>query len=76
MNVRNVEEVILSAAGPSWTKVAMVLARVAKAMGGDFVEDGRWETISTRIQELVKNGQLEARGDTTNWRGSEIRRAG
>ena len=68
-----IDEVILSAAGDQWTKVAMVIARAADVFRGDLPPDERCELISKHIETLVADGRLAARGDITNWRHSEIR---
>lgn len=57
-------------------KVAMVLVKVSDAMGGDLLGDEHYEMISNRIEALVKDGRLAARGDTKNWRASEVRLGG
>lgn len=76
MDISRVDEAILTAAGERWTKVAMVIARVAHTVGIDLPEgDERYDVISCRIETLVSAGRLMARGNTKNWRSSEIRRA-
>ncbi len=58
-------------------KVSMVLVKAADAMGlGLPNEDERYEMISARVEALVKDGRLEAQGNTRNWRASEVRLAG
>ena len=75
MNTSRLDEAILFAVGDRWTKVAMVIAKVANAMGGDLATgDEGCEVISEHIQVLVRGGHLEARGNTENWRFSEVRR--
>jgi hypothetical protein len=75
MNIYPLQHTILSALGDRWTKVAMVIARVASATGEDSnVVFGNH--ISHHISALVRDGRLEARGDVTNWRSSEVRRPG
>lgn len=57
-------------------KVAMLLVKTADAMGlGLPNEDEQYETISARVEALVNDGHLEARGNTKNWRASEVRLA-
>jgi hypothetical protein len=74
MNTSKIDSVILSALGDHWTKVAMVIARVADAMSRDLPPgDEGYKVISRRIEALVHDGRLAARGDTKNWRFSEVR---
>lgn len=57
-------------------KVAMVLVKAADATGlGLANDDEHYEVISTRVEALVNDGRLAARGDTKNWRASEVRLA-
>jgi hypothetical protein len=52
----------------------MVIARAADAMSDDSMPaDERCEAISRRIEALVQDGRLTAKGNTKNWRSSEIR---
>jgi hypothetical protein len=75
MNTSRIDEAILLAVGDRWTKVAMVIGRVADAMGTDLPsgDDGH-EVISEHIEVLIRAGRLEAQGNTKNWRFSEVRR--
>jgi hypothetical protein len=71
MNTSRIEDVILFAVGDRWTKVAMVIAKVAHAMGRDLPSgDEGCELISERIEFLIRSGRLEAQGNTKNWRFS------
>jgi Protein of unknown function len=74
MNTARIDSDILSAVGERWTKVAMVIARVANPMSRDLPPgDEGYEVISGRIEALVRDGCLAAQGDTKNWRLSEVR---
>jgi hypothetical protein len=74
MNNVAIDSIILSAVGEHWTKVAMVIVRVADAMSHTLpTGDGDYEVISRRIEALVHDGRLVAQGDTKNWRFSEVR---
>jgi Protein of unknown function len=74
MDTSQIDSFILSAVGEHWTKVAMVIARVADAMSPDLpLEDEGYEEISQRIEALVLDGRLAAQGDTKKWRFSEVR---
>ena len=69
MKTSRLDEAILTAAGKQWAKVAMVIARVAKAVESDLSEgDERCDLIS------VGAGRLMARGNTNDGRASEVRR--
>jgi len=58
-----------------WKKVAMVIIRVADAMGKDSPEgDDGYQLVARRIEALVSEGRLAAQGDIKNWRFSEVRR--
>ena len=66
---------LLAAADGRWKKVAMVISRVADAMGKDLPEgDDGYELVARRIEALVGDGRLAAQGDIKNWRFSEVRR--
>jgi hypothetical protein len=74
MNTR-IEEAILFAVGDRWTKVAMVIANVADAMGTALATgDEGYEEVFEHIKVLVRAGRLEAQGNTEDWRFSEVRR--
>jgi hypothetical protein len=74
MSESRIDETILSVVGARWMKVAMVLVKAADAMGlGLPNEDEHYEMISARVEALVKDGRLEAQGNTRNWRASEVR---
>ena len=72
MNTSKIDSLILSEIGESWTKVAMVIARVVKGVPAGSEEE-HCELISRRIDALVRDGRLVAQGDTKNWRFSEVR---
>jgi hypothetical protein len=66
---------LLSAVDGRWKKVAMVVSRVADAMGNDLPEgDDGYQIVARRIEVLVSDGRLVAQGDIKNWRFSEVRR--
>jgi hypothetical protein len=75
MSATPIDQAILSSVGERWIKVAMVIAKVAKAIGGDLPQgDDGYELISLHIEALVRDGRLVAQGNTNNWRFSEVRR--
>jgi hypothetical protein len=69
-----IEEAVFSVVGARWMKVALVLVKAADAMGRDLPNGNeRYEMVSARVEALVKDRRLEARGNTKNWRASEVR---
>ena len=68
-----IDEAILKAAGDRWTKVAMVIVKVATAVDKHPPNDERSEVIAQRIETLVTDGRLAARGNIRDWRFSEVR---
>ena len=58
---------IIVNARPDWRKVALLVAKIGESSGIDH------ETIAARIGALVADGKLEAQGDLSQWRFSEIR---
>ena len=69
-----IDEVILSVAEASWTKVALVITKVADTMGSGLPEgDAAYNLIARRIEILVQGGRLLAQGDIKEWRHSEVR---
>jgi hypothetical protein len=69
------DAILLSTVNGRWTKVAMVISRVANAMGKDLPEgDDGYEQVARHIEVLVSEGRLVAAGNVKNWRFSEVRR--
>jgi hypothetical protein len=65
---------MLSTVNGRWRKVAMVVGKVAEAMGNDLPEgDEGYQQVARRIEVLVGEGRLVAQGDLKNWRFSEVR---
>jgi len=62
------DKLILATTQPRWRKVALVVASVCYASGADE------QSVASRIRQLVSDRQLEAHGDLSLWRFSEIRR--
>jgi hypothetical protein len=73
-NVSLIDASILSLAHDRWQKVAMIVARVAEATACD--DDSHCDAIADRVRALVNSGRLEAQGDISRWRHSEIRKKG
>jgi hypothetical protein len=66
-----IDAAILSFAEPRWLKVARIGSEVLNALG---LEDSDGErAVAARIEALVSAGKLEAQGDMTRWRWSEVR---
>jgi hypothetical protein len=66
-----IDETILALSAPKFLKVAMVIVRTSKVLGED--SDEFYERIAGRIRWLSANGKLEAVGDLSHWRNSEVR---
>jgi hypothetical protein len=63
------DDLIFSETRERWLKVARIIGRVS-----DRVPNGpHFEQIAARIQGLVNEGKLEAKGDVTQWLFSEVR---
>jgi uncharacterized protein DUF3658 len=63
---------ILSFAQVQWRKVAMIMSQVVdecRRRGGD----ADLHDVAEHICALVEDGQLEAQGDLSMWRHSEVR---
>ena len=77
MSDSGIDEAILSvlpSAGGRWRKVALVISKVAGAIGSDLPKgDGGCELIARRIEALVSDCRLLAQGDISDWRFSEVR---
>jgi len=61
------DKLIIARVEKEWRKVAFIVASVGQA------SDVPYDDIAARIAVLVQAGQLEARGDISKWRNSEIR---
>jgi hypothetical protein len=70
-----IDQAILSVARPSWSKVALIIARTEEMIGDKLPEsEVRLNMIAERIEALVSEGRLLAQGNVKNWRHSEIRK--
>ncbi len=76
MDTGEIDKLILSVAAFRWQKVAMLIVRATDLKGLIPAEaENAFEFVAERIQALVHAGLLEARGDVSQWRHSEVRRA-
>ncbi|HKS37279.1 MAG TPA: DUF3658 domain-containing protein [Verrucomicrobiae bacterium] len=76
MTESEIDDAILSSIEARWQKVAAVISRAAKKLYGDLPDgEESYKMIAERIEVLVESGRLEAPGDITRWRFSEVRLA-
>ncbi|MGD0482023.1 MAG: DUF3658 domain-containing protein [Terracidiphilus sp.] len=70
-----IDDAVLAVAQASWKKVAMIIAETASKLGNKFPRtDEGCDLVAGRIEALIRDGRLEARGNTKKWRTSEVRR--
>lgn len=75
MRRHEIDEAILVNLGTAWTKVALVVVRVADESSVAFTEDeDDYEVVANHIERLVNEGRLVAQGNIKDWRHSEIRK--
>lgn len=67
----DVREAILNSCRKQYSKVAMVIARASERLGDD--SDETYELVGQEIAKLVEAGHLQAVGDISQWRHSEVR---
>ena len=54
----------------------MIIVEAADKIGKKFPDtDEDYQRVASRIEALVRDGRLEARGNTKEWRYSEVRRS-
>ena len=63
------DTLILSSASDRWQKVAKIIAVVSERVGNG----PHFDAIEARIRALVEDGKLQAEGDLSRWRHSEVR---
>jgi len=71
MTPDDIDKLVLATAHPQWRKVALIVATVGMSLSDE--SNGNYETVAARIVALVKAGKLEAQGDLSEWRHSEVR---
>ena len=75
MDEFQIDDAILAVVKPSWKKVAMIIAETASKLGDKFPRtDEGCDLVANHIEALIRDGRLEARGNTKKWRASEVRR--
>ena len=75
MTDSDIDAAILAGVDASWRKVAMIVAKAAERLAKDLPDaDERYNLIARRIEALVSDGRLVAKGNIKQWRHSEVRR--
>jgi hypothetical protein len=69
---QELDRLIMSLTPASWQKVAMILAKSLGRLESDRMRVSA-ERLAARIEFLVPAGRLEAQGNLSRWRYSEIR---
>ncbi|HEY2663654.1 MAG TPA: DUF3658 domain-containing protein, partial [Candidatus Binataceae bacterium] len=64
------DDLIVSCAASQWQRVAMIVAKTSRTYRHLELPP---ETIGARMEALVAAGRLEAQGDLSSWRHSEVR---
>ena len=67
-----IDALILSAAGPEWQKVAVLISKVFEAPSLKGTES-LGQQIAERIYILVDSGRLDVQGNMRRWRDGEVR---
>jgi hypothetical protein len=70
----SISEAILDNCRPTWLKVARVVA-LAHRDSGLSDDDAAFDSVALELKKLVETGALEALGNPSNWRESEVRLA-
>ena len=75
MRRQEIDEAILAHLNTSWTKIALVVVKIADESGVSFSEDeDDFQVVAQHIEQLVSEGRLVAQGSLQDWRHSEIRK--
>lgn len=72
MDDAHIDHLILKSCSQYYLKVARIIVDVCGALGKDATDENG-AVIEQRIRALIDRGQLEADGDLSQWRYSEIR---
>lgn len=68
----SISEAILGNCRPTWLKVALVVAFAQRDLAFSDNET-TYDSVALELTKLVETGKLEAVGDLSDWRHSEIR---
>ena len=71
-SAQDIDALILSFAEGQWKKVAMIITKVlfeCERNAGDISADA----IADRVRSLVEERKLEAQGNLSKWRHSEVK---
>jgi hypothetical protein len=72
MTPDELDRLILELAHPQfWRKVARIVGTIGMNLPNEAGE--KYDAIAARIVALVEAGKLEAQGDLSEWRHSEVR---
>jgi hypothetical protein len=69
-----ISEAILRNCKPTWLKVARVIVFTHRDLGLPD-DEATYDSVALELAKLVETGTLEAVGDLSNWRESEVRLA-
>ena len=69
MNVDDLDAAILRRAEKNWRKVALIIGVTHEDLAGAVTI----EEIADHLAKLVQQRRLDAQGDISNWRHSEVR---
>jgi hypothetical protein len=67
-----IDGLILSTAVAQWRKVAFIIGTVLRVCRNNAAEISE-DDIADRIRALVDEGKLQAQGNLSRWRHSEVR---
>ena len=68
-----IDSAILAVVQPRWRKVAFIVVKAAEKLQNLPDGDAGYRCVAKRIEALVSECRLEAQGDLSKWRFSEIR---
>ena len=68
------DDAVLATAKPTWRKVATVIVTAADALRENLpTGENGLRIVAKRIEALMHDGRLTARGDVKNWRHSGVK---
>ena len=68
----DVRDAVLSSCRPAWCKVAIVIGRAHERLALPD-DDHSYDVLERELAALVESGELQAVGDLSDWRHSEVR---